>query len=71
MDSIAGAISTVAFHHFVYGTWYVVCDNYYTTLHQVSQSVFYPFRFTRAFKTRSNSFLVVCYRSEHLTSIIL
>ena len=51
MDSIAGVISTVAFHHFVYGTWYVVvvCDNYYTTLHQVSQSVFYPFRFTRAF----------------------
>ena len=50
MDSIAGAINTVAFHHFVYGTWYVVCDNYYTTLHQVSQSVFYPFRFTKAFE---------------------
>ena len=54
MDSIAGAINTVAFHHFVYGnmvgTTYVVCDNYYTTLHQVSRSVFYPFRFTRAFE---------------------
>ena len=52
MDSIAGAINTVAFHHFVYGTWYVLCSMR-QLLHNIAPSVtisFLSFQIYQSFR---------------------